>query len=123
MKKIISIFCVILLIIACFSGCNSLNKNGESKSKELVIYSGRKEPLFLPVVKKFENAKLFIDFLLEKDTQKLFAELNYEIPVIEGVEVKGVKPLSEIKTMDVKLEELGKELDNTINFIEKLKLS
>jgi len=55
MKKIISIFCVTLLTASCFLGCNPLNKNTANKSKELVIYSGRKEPLFIPVVEKFQE--------------------------------------------------------------------
>lgn len=72
--------------------------------------------------KNLENAKLFVDFLLEKDTQKMFAELNYEMPVMEGVEVKEARPISEIKSIDIKLEELGKELNNTINLMEKVDL-
>lgn len=72
--------------------------------------------------KNLENAKLFVDFLLEKDTQKMFAELNYEMPVMEGVEVKEARPISQIKSIDIKLEELGKELNNTINLMEKVDL-
>jgi iron(III) transport system substrate-binding protein len=72
--------------------------------------------------KNVKNAKLFIDFLLEKDTQKMFAELNYEMPVMEGVAVKEARPMSEIKSIDIKLEELGKELENTINLMEKVGL-
>jgi len=67
-----------------------------------------------------DNAEAFVDFLLARETQKLFAELNYEIPVIEGVPVKEARPLAEIKTMDIKLEELGRELDNTLNLMEKV---
>jgi len=44
--------------------------------------------------KNLENAKLFVDFLLEKDTQKMFAELNYEMPVMEGIDVKEARPIS-----------------------------
>ncbi len=72
--------------------------------------------------KNVKNAKLFIDFLLDKDTQKMFAELNYEMPVMEGVAVKEARPMSEIKSIDIKLEELGKELENTINLMEKVGL-
>ena len=72
--------------------------------------------------KNLENAKLFVDFLLGKEIQKMFAELNYEMPVMEGVEVKEARPMSQIKSIDIKLEELGKELDNTINLMEKVNL-
>lgn len=72
--------------------------------------------------KNAENAKKFVDFLLTPEAQKLFAELNYEMPVIAGVPVKDAKPLSEYKRAPVPLGQFGAEWDKTVQLIDKVGL-
>lgn len=67
-----------------------------------------------------EAARKFMDFLLKPETQKVFAEVNYEIPVLADVPVKDAKPFNEFRRADIKLDVLGKELDNTMNLLEKV---
>jgi len=44
------------------------------------------------------DAQDFVDFLLQPDTQKLFAELNFEYPIIPSVPLaEGVTPLTGLK--------------------------
>jgi iron(III) transport system substrate-binding protein len=53
-----------------------------------------------------ENAKLFAEFLFSPETQALFAELNYEYPVVTGVKVaEGVADQStfRVKSIDMKV--------------------
>ncbi|MFZ5648752.1 MAG: extracellular solute-binding protein [Bacillota bacterium] len=69
--------------------------------------------------KNSEAARKFIDYLVKPEAQELFAKLNFEIPVVEGVPANEAKKLSEFKRTPVKLEQLGSELNNTINLIEK----
>lgn len=72
--------------------------------------------------KNADNAKKFVDFLLTPETQKLFAELNYEMPVIAGVPVKDAKPLNEYKRAPVSLAQFGAEWDKTVQLIDKVGL-
>lgn len=69
--------------------------------------------------KNSESARKFIEYLVRPQTQELFAKLNYEIPVIEGVPANDAKRLNQFKRTPVKMEQLGSELNNTINLIEK----
>ena len=70
-----------------------------------------------------ENAKKFADFLLTPDTQKVFAEANYEHPVLEGVATaEGVKPLVDVKRNPVKLGEFGQHWDKSVLLIDKIGL-
>jgi iron(III) transport system substrate-binding protein len=49
-----------------------------------------------------ENAEAFIDFLLSAAGQKVFAETNYEYPIIAGVQLaEGVEPLDNVRLADV----------------------
>jgi iron(III) transport system substrate-binding protein len=70
--------------------------------------------------KNAEAARKFMDFLLKPETQQLFAEVNFEIPVLPGVPVKDAKALDGFKRADIKLDVLGKEIDNTMNLLEKV---
>ncbi len=70
--------------------------------------------------KNSEAAREFLDFLLQPATQKIFAEVNYEIPVLPGVPVKDAKAMNEFRRADIKLDVLGKEIDNTMNLLEKV---
>lgn len=67
-------------------------------------------------------ARQLVDFLLSPGAQALFAKLNFEIPTLPGAQVYEARPLEEIKRMKVNLERLGKELDATLDLIEKVGL-
>lgn len=72
--------------------------------------------------KNSSAAAKFIDYLAKPETQELFARLNYEIPVVAGVPAGEAKKLNEFKRTPFKLEQLGSELNSTINLIEKIGL-
>lgn len=72
--------------------------------------------------KNMANAKKFMDFLLTPETQKLFAELNYEMPVLPGVATKEAKALGEFKRNPVKLGQFGEQWDKSVGLIDKIGL-
>lgn len=72
--------------------------------------------------KNMANAKKFMDFLLTPETQKLFAELNYEMPVLPGVATKEAKALGEFKRNPVKLGQFGEQWDKSVQLIDKIGL-
>lgn len=77
------------------------------------------------IVKGAKNstaARKFMDYLVKPETQELFAKLNFEIPVVAGIPANEAKKLTEFKRTPVKLEQLGTELNNTINLVEKVGL-
>jgi len=68
-------------------------------------------------------AGAFIDFLLSTEGQKLFAEANYEYPVLPGVALHpDVQPLDGFRLMDVNLRDVTLELDTVFAIIEKVGL-
>jgi iron(III) transport system substrate-binding protein len=69
-----------------------------------------------------EEAKAFMDFLLEPETQAEFAGRNFEYPVLPGVEAPGLKPLDEIRSTGIALGELGPELDATLALLDEVGL-
>ncbi len=59
-----------------------------------------------------ELAKLFIDYMLSPEGQKVYADLNFEYPVTPGVATaEGVPPLSDFKLADVTLKTMWEELE------------
>lgn len=73
--------------------------------------------------KHLKAAQLFLDFLASPEAQKLFAELNFEYPLLLGVSTApGVRPLETIKLMPVRLDELGKELEKTQKLLDEVGL-
>lgn len=72
--------------------------------------------------KNSESARKFMDYLVRPETQELFARLNFEIPVLAGIPTHEAKKLDEFKRTPVDLEQLGTELNNTINLLEKVGL-
>ncbi len=61
-----------------------------------------------------ELARLFIDWMLSPEGQKVYADLNFEYPVTPGVATaEGVPPLSDFKLADVSLKTLWEELEPT----------
>lgn len=68
------------------------------------------------------SAKKFIDFVLSDKIQKIFAGVNKEMPVVDSVPTVDTRPLDDFKRADVNLDELGKELDKTLEMMERVGL-
>jgi len=61
-----------------------------------------------------ELAQRLVDFMLSPEGQKVYADLNFEYPVVAGVETaEGVPPLSDFQLADVPLKMLWDELTPT----------
>lgn len=70
-----------------------------------------------------DAAQAFLDFLVSADGQKLFAELNYEYPLLPGVALKeGVQPLDSFRLADVDVVKAALDFDATFDLIEKVGL-
>ena len=68
-------------------------------------------------------AQALIDFLISAEGQKLFADLNYEYPLLPGVALReGVQPLDGYRLADVNVVEAALEADATFALMEKLSL-
>ncbi len=78
------------------------------------------------VVKGAPNAaaaQAFVDFLVSEDGQKLFAEQNYEYPLLSGVaQREGVQLLDSFRLAEVDVAQAAAETDATFELIEKLGL-
>lgn len=69
------------------------------------------------------NARRLIDYLLEESVQRRFARANFEYPVLPGIEpAPGVRPLEDIRTTPVSLEQLGRHADETEKLLEEVGL-
>lgn len=61
-----------------------------------------------------ELARVFVDFMLSPEGQKVYAEQNFEYPITAGVATaEGVPPLSDFQLADVTLKMLWDELQPT----------
>jgi len=70
-----------------------------------------------------DAAQAFLDFLVSTDGQKLFAEQNYEYPLLPGVALKdGVQPLDTFRLADVNVVQAALDFDATFDLIEKVGL-
>jgi iron(III) transport system substrate-binding protein len=68
-------------------------------------------------------AQAFIDFLISPEGQKLFAEENYEYPMLADVELRaGVQPLSDFRLVDINVAQAALERDETFDLIERVNL-
>jgi iron(III) transport system substrate-binding protein len=81
-----------------------------------------------------ENAQRFLDFLASPEAQKLFAEVNFEYPLLPGVEVQPEvleavqqatgcerpEVLECLKLLPVPLDALGNELESTQRLLEEV---
>ncbi len=78
------------------------------------------------IVKGAKNtpaAQAFIDFLLSTEGQKLFAELNYEYPLVPGVALHPeVQALDGYRLAEVNVAEAALNIDETLNLIETIGL-
>ena len=70
--------------------------------------------------KKKDLAIQFIDFLVSKKGQKMFAEVNKEYPTRTGIDTAPEIPsISQLKVADVPMEALGKNRNATLDLIDK----
>lgn len=68
-------------------------------------------------------AQAFLDFLASEEGQKLFAEQNYEYPLLPGVALKdGVQPLDSFRLADVDVVKAALDFDATFDLMEKVGL-
>jgi iron(III) transport system substrate-binding protein len=69
------------------------------------------------------TAQAFLDFLVSEEGQKLFAEQNYEYPLLPGVELHAdVQPLEGFRFADVDVVTAAEEFDATFDLMEKVGL-
>ena len=78
------------------------------------------------IVKGTDNrstAEAFVDFLLSEEGQKLFAELNYEYPLLAGVALHpDVQPLDSFRLADVNVSQAAQDIEATFALMEKVSL-
>ena len=68
-------------------------------------------------------AQALLDFLVSPEGQKLFAEQNYEYPLLPGVELQPeVQPLENFRLADVNVVEAAQDFDATFDLMEKVSL-
>lgn len=68
-----------------------------------------------------EMAKIFVDFMLSPAGQKIYAERNYEYPIVPNVPLaEGVAPLSSFKLNPYPLKTLRDELEPTRALVQKV---
>ena len=68
-------------------------------------------------------ARKLLDYLLDPEIQRRFATANFEYPLLPGLRpAPGVKPLSEFKTTDIELSELGPAADGTDRLVDEVGL-
>jgi len=73
--------------------------------------------------KNLTAAQALLDFLVSADGQKLFAEQNYEYPLLPAVALKdGVQPLDSFRLADVDIVSAALDFDATFDLIEKVGL-
>lgn len=68
-------------------------------------------------------AQAFVDFLISPEGQKLFAELNYEYPLLTDVATHpDVQPLDGFRLADVDVVQAASEFEDTFDLMEKVGL-
>lgn len=68
-------------------------------------------------------AQAFLDFLISEEGQKLFAEQNYEYPLLAGVPIKeGVQPLDGFRLAEVDVVKAAANFDAMFDLIERVGL-
>jgi iron(III) transport system substrate-binding protein len=70
-----------------------------------------------------DAARAFLDFLVSPEGQKLFADLNYEYPLLPGVELHSdVLPFDGLRLADVDVVQAAQEFDATFDLMETVGL-
>jgi iron(III) transport system substrate-binding protein len=73
--------------------------------------------------KNLPAAQAFLDFLISVEGQKLFAEQNYEYPLLPGVPLReGVQPLDGFRLADVDVVKASLDFDATFDLMERVGL-
>ncbi|RPI23233.1 MAG: ABC transporter substrate-binding protein, partial [Chloroflexota bacterium] len=68
-------------------------------------------------------AQAFLDYLVSFEGQQLFAEQNYEYPLLAGVPLReGVQPLEDYRLAAVDIGKASLEFDATFDLMEKVNL-
>jgi iron(III) transport system substrate-binding protein len=68
-------------------------------------------------------AQAFLDFLVSEEGQRLFAELNYEYPILPGVALREeVQPLDGFQLADVDVAQAALDFDATFDLMEEVGL-
>jgi iron(III) transport system substrate-binding protein len=70
-----------------------------------------------------EAAERFVEFLLSEEGQRFYAEEaeEAEYPLVDGVEPRtGLPPLAELQGPDIELDELGPELEKTLELLNEV---
>jgi len=68
-----------------------------------------------------EMARIFVDFMLSPAGQKIYAERNYEYPIVPGVPLaEGVAPLDSFRLSPFPLKTLRDELEPTRALVQKV---
>jgi len=68
-------------------------------------------------------AQAFIDFLVSAEGQRLFAEQNYEYPLLPGIELReGVAPLADYRLAEVDIAQAAGDSEATFALFERLGL-
>lgn len=70
------------------------------------------------------QADAFVEFLLSKEGQEYFRTETNEYPLVEGIGgPDGQPPLADLKTIDLPLDELGKDLERSARLIKEAGLT
>ncbi|NJN80649.1 MAG: extracellular solute-binding protein, partial [Anaerolineales bacterium] len=70
-----------------------------------------------------QAAQAFLDFLVSEEGQKIFAEQNYEYPLLAGVPLKdGVQPLENFRLAEVDVVQAATNFDEAFDLMEKVGL-
>jgi iron(III) transport system substrate-binding protein len=68
-------------------------------------------------------AQAFLDFLVSPDGQKLFAEQNYEYPLVSDVALQSdVQPLDDFRLADVDVVKASQDFEATFDLMERVAL-
>jgi iron(III) transport system substrate-binding protein len=69
-----------------------------------------------------ENAEAFMKFLLGEEAQHIFAESNFEYPLIPGIDTRADVKRGTFVESDVHLVELGAMNETTLDLIDEVGL-
>ena len=70
-----------------------------------------------------EAGRRFLEFLLSEEAQRVFADRNYEYPVVEGVAAHpDVRPRTGLHLAEAGVEEMGRRRSETVDLIQELGL-
>ncbi|HUR48848.1 MAG TPA: hypothetical protein VMY88_04855, partial [Acidimicrobiales bacterium] len=70
------------------------------------------------------QADALVAFLLSEEGQEFFRTETSEYPLVEGIEgPEGQPPLADLRTIDLPLDELGKNLEHSATLIKEAGLS